>query len=112
MAVNLCGPGALSWPHLMAGFTSVAGQALSEADLVALLAMNHFYCHQRALRKGYPPSPEQLAEAQAEAPEFLTRMAHACRVLADTVDLERWLPSAVVADSGTMSNGKNNVSGS
>jgi hypothetical protein len=97
VAVELCGPGRLEWRHLQRGYEVEAGRRLAPADLLAVLAMNHFYHWIRACRWGHwngdPRDVDHLRAASADAAHHVARMEAACRVLGRHVDVTPWFPT-------------------
>jgi hypothetical protein len=97
VAVELCGPGRLDWGDLQHGFEAEVGRALSENDLLAVLAMNHFYHWIRACRWGHwdgdPADTEHLRSTTTDAEHHIARMIAACRVLGEHVNVMPWFGS-------------------
>jgi hypothetical protein len=94
VAVELCGPGRLDWAHLQRGYEAEVGLQPAETDLLAVLAMNHFYHWIRACRwgnwDGDPGETEHLRDAARDADHHISRMKAACRVLGEHVDVTPW----------------------
>lgn len=101
VALELCGPDRLDWSHLQRGYETEVGRVLDESDLLAALAMNHFYHWIRICRWGeWNGDPEETVHrdtAARDAGHYLTRMKAACHVIGRHIDLrERFTEGTVI----------------
>jgi hypothetical protein len=96
VAVELCGPGRLEWGHLQRGYEAEVGRSLEDANLLAVLAMNHFYHWIRVCGwgewDGDPAHTDHRRASTEDADHYITRMKAACAVLAQHAALSAWFP--------------------
>jgi hypothetical protein len=94
VAVEMCGPNYLDWEQLQRGYEAEVERQLNEADLLAALAINHFYHWIRICRwgewDGNPNQTEHLRASIEDADHYRTKMTEACEVLGRYIDVKRW----------------------
>ncbi|HEX2033596.1 MAG TPA: phosphotransferase [Chloroflexota bacterium] len=94
VALGLCGPGGLDWGELVAGYQAGTGTELTPGDMLAALAMEHFYHWTRICWwgrwSGEPGAVERWRAAEDGAAAHGRAMRRACRVVRGGVPVEAW----------------------